>query len=161
MSLQIMEQNNKCLTNKEINISLKKQGANFRRIGSCTDCNGKCCNFITIGWVHEMSVSTKLYQVAHGAEIIRDKWISKQYLVLPSRCNNNCAKSGKCVVFEGKEFPACCMQFPISPEDSTYRYLVQKGNSCGFKFIDAKTKKSWDMKRTDYWKVQNVKQVKK
>lgn len=150
----------KNVSNKEVNILLKKNHLLYRRVGSCKDCNGRCCSFIVLS---RMSPGLNAYWQAHGSKIVKDKWDGVTYLVRPSQCANLTADSG-CKHFDHeKKFPSVCAKFPMSPEDHTYRYLVQRGTPCGYSFVDAKTKKPWSLKRKQYYarqkkQPQNVKE---
>ena len=143
------------MNNKEFNQMLKKNGALYRRRGTCKNCRGKCCNFVVIGRKDKTTEGCFRYFKAHGALEVKDKWLGYHYLLFPSQCslNDSC---GNCLIFNKKSMPNPCFQFP-HPQDSIYRYLLQTGNPCSFFFVDARTGKPWSMKRKVFFKKLEVK----
>lgn len=141
-------------SNEKLNEMLKGDYP-YYRTGEC-DCDGRCCNFIILDSFHNKQEYSEVsderkdaadeYWLAHGGEIVQDKWIPEmQHFFLPIPCNHNTA-CGKCAVFEGEKFPPQCGQFPVSPFDGVYRLLMQRGNPCGFKFRRRDNDKPWNMR---------------
>jgi len=136
------------LTNKQINTEYN-QNRPFKRVGSCKDCNGRCCNYVIFGSNYSGGnrAGNADYFEFHGIKIV-DKWDGNVYTVISARCSqftNGC----KCKLFDQKEMPECCQQFPVNPFDTVWRYLKQIGTPCGFNFVDRKTGKPWNMRRRE------------
>lgn len=118
------------------------QERQYRRVGSCRGCLGICCNFLTF----PMDWPASDYFGMHGI-IMKDRWIpSLQYVVIGATCRQCVA--GKCCIFDKKNMPEACRQFPCAPWDCVWRYLKQIGTSCRIDFVDVLTGKPWDMRRT-------------
>jgi len=136
-----MELSGHNLSNGEVNAEYL-QHRKFKRVGSCKDCNGRCCNVVVLG----LQEHTRDYFGMHGIQM-RDRWIPHlEYVVIPAHCQQ--CVGGLCQVFNSKVMPEACRQFPISPWDMLWRYLKQIGTPCGMDFVDRETGKPWDMRRT-------------
>ena len=121
----------KNLTNDEVNKMFLKR-TSYKRVGECSDCHGRCCNFAGIEGHH-----TDYEYWKYRGEVVEDQWQpDRKYIVLSSKCQA-CSLAGFCNVWEN--MPEACRQFPITPNDLIWRYLKQKGVPCGFRFIDKET----------------------
>lgn len=133
------------LSNKEINKN--HFNINWKRIGKC-NCHGACCRFIINNTYYKSDLTLEYHQ--QFGELICDKWWKDIYYVV---IKINCSQldlHGNCKLFNTNKFPEACRQFPITPFDCVYRYLIQVGQPCGIKFINKKTNKLWDMRRRSY-----------
>lgn len=112
----------------------------YKRVGSCSDCSGRCCNFVAFG----LSGGNSSYFRLHGTPVL-DKWLNHEYVIIPTQCQQ--CVHGLCHVFGEKSMPGACQQFPCTPFDDVWRYLKQSGMPCGFDFVDRETGKPWNMRR--------------
>lgn len=131
------------ISNREFNARYLK-GKPYRRRGRCNNCMGACCRFVSIGPLqHGVD-----YWARHG-KLVHDRWLKDwSYVIIAADCSS-CTLGGRCTEFASPGMPEACRQFPSTPYDPVWRYLVQIGQPCGFEFVARKTGKKWDMRRKD------------